>query len=316
MLAALLLALPLQAAPSAFQVQADGITAGVRKHVPGARLMRAEAALDATGAGGCGTDAHGNPWELTFVDPKGGTWKLARCLDGTKPAPASARRADPVRAPYLGVEELLAGLAKRGVVPPRNGGVSAKLEGGTWTLSFGLGTFTLDAASGEPRRRKAAVLGRAPGGLKPRGETARAEWDKVREVQRARFPGAHLLGVIGISDQDGALLCFEPRDGWSYYFAAGDEIKEFFACAGRVVMRRAGLAFQPSPQMHLAISGRWVDSHLARAAMGPDRAKSRGTMRLLHHRLSPFEGRDLLWEIHDGTGWHFVDARTGEYLGK
>lgn len=191
-----------------------------------------------------------------------------------------------------------------------------------------------------PKSARAAGLKGLKGGTgkevktaQPKGYTAKADLNAVRDRARSLIPGATLMGIEGLANTSGALRCSVVKEGWAYYYywPKTRSIETIFACRGQVTQSQS--VFIPvNLSLHQAIGDEFVDSDSAVKDLfgqrkylvdeGTNRQDARAiTLRLLRYRNTPFHAQrlwtvTLVWEITVGADLYYVDGKTGKFIGE
>lgn len=193
-----------------------------------------------------------------------------------------------------------------------------------WFVSQGKAKALTDCAAEKVWKlsapAQAAAKGGAAGPAVKGKDTAGRYTDLALNTVRRKYPGARLMLVETLADRTGSAKCIEPKDGWSFVFAAGATPAVFGGCKGRTAAEYIVFDGQkPVDRTRTAeITLPFKDSDFALSQVPKSCAAGHATvsMQLVNFKpaYAPAAGHSEVWIIDCGTQRHYVDAQTGRYI--
>lgn len=333
------------AAPAAWAASArEGIGAamGAAELRDGSfRLVEIEAFADESGDIPCGKRSFANTWKYKFYSRDSG-WAVVNACGGSVLNYAGHRPYDVSKEPVIELPRSFAdspaaaekvygaGASSR----KRNSlmraayykGAGDRPDGFYWKVSKGKKSVFV-SADGEKK------WGDAPIASAPKGDSgAEAKFVRARDAAAKyykvavdavgkKYPGAQLRMVEAITDRTGSAKCIDETDGWWFVFYAPG-MKAFprlTGCGNKTMHHGIDYDGGSSGAGLERIPADFKDSDSAAASIPKSSCSGLAnyTMRLKNYRHGecPVGGPGFVWVVTCGSTEHFVDARTGGYLG-
>lgn len=341
----ILLAWLMLAAPAAWAASArEGIGAAMGAAAlrdESFRLVEIEAFADEAGDIPCGKRSFANTWKYKFYS-RGAGWAVVNACGGSVLNYAAHRPYDVSKEPMIELPRTFAdstaaaakvygaGASSR----KRNSlmraayykGAGDRPDGFYWKVSKGKKSVFV-SADGEKKWGDAPIASASKGasGGKAkfvRARDAAAKYYKVAVTEVGKiYPGAQLRMIEAITDRTGSAKCLEGTDGWIFIFYAPHTktYASLSGCNNKTMHRGVDYEGRNALAGMLELSPDFKDSDIAASALPRSACTglTSSTMRLKNYRHGecPVGGSGFVWAVTCGTTEHFVDARTGGYLG-
>ena len=304
------------------------------------RLVEVEAFADESGDIPCGKRSFANTWKYKFYSRDSG-WAVVNACGRTVLNYAAHR---PYGTAVEPVTELPRSFADSPAAAEKVYGPAAaskkrdslmrfayykgdgdRPDGFYWKVSRGKkGVFVSDDGEKKWGEAPTASAPKSVAGagkfVKARDAAAKYYQVAVREVGK-KYPGAQLRMVEAITDMTGSAKCLDETDGWWFIFYS-PQMKTYASlsgCNNKTMHRGVDYEGRNALSGLSAIPADFKDSDSAAAALPKSSCTglSGYTMRLKNYRHGecPVAGSGFVWAVTCGSTEHFVDARTGGYLG-
>lgn len=336
----------LLAAPSAWAASArEGIGAAMgaaELRDASFRLVEIEAFADESGNIPCGKRSFANTWKYKFYSRDSG-WAVVNACAGTVLNYAGHRPYDDSKEP---VTELPRSFADSPAAAEKVYGAASsskkrdnlmrfayykadgdRPDGFYWKVSKGRKSVFV-SADGDKKWGESPVASRPKGAAGDRNKfvkarDAAAKYYKVAvDAVGKKYPGAQLRMVEAITDRTGSAKCLDEMDGWWFIFYS-PQMKTYASlsgCNNKTMHRGVDYEGRNALSGLSTIPADFKDSDSAAAALPKSSCTglSGYTMRLKNYRQGecPVGGNGFVWAVTCGSTEHFVDARTGLYLGE
>ncbi|MDQ7772922.1 MAG: hypothetical protein RDU13_05295 [Elusimicrobiales bacterium] len=305
------------------------------------RLVEIEAFADEAGDISCAKRSFANTWKYKFYS-RGAGWAVVSACGGTVLNYAGHRPYDTGREPVMELPGSFADSPAAAEKVHGSGAASKKRDslmnfayhkgdgdrpdGFYWKVTRGRKSVFV-SADGDKKWGESPVASATAGASGPKGKFLKARDPAAKYYQvavtevRKKYPGAQLRMVEAITDRTGSAKCLDEQDGWWFIFYA-PQMKTYASlsgCNNKTMHRGVDYEGRNALAGMLELPADFRDSDAAAAALpgGACSGLSSSTMRLKNYRRgkSPVGGGDFVWTVTCGSTEHFVDARTGRYLG-